>query len=130
MLRAEYCNQQEIISLFEPAYPSEKALKTVISSDEPRRRKRLRYAFGLPGYWLQPNLAQQLLTRINCLETFPLQLGRGFPMIMTSGIDSLLNMHYYQIGAEVIMPPLALALNDPETSLTRSGPNNFGKGNI
>ena len=78
-----------------------------------RRSKRLRYAFGLPGYWLQPSMLNNS-SKINCLESLPLQLGRGFPMIMTSGIDSLLNMHYYQIGGEVMMPPIALALNDPK----------------
>ena len=72
-------------------------------------------------------MAQRLLTIIKRLETLPLNLGRGFPQISTHGIDALLNLHYQQIGAEVVMPPLALALNDPVTSLTRNGPDRFAE---
>lgn len=127
MLRAEFSNQQEMISLFEPAYPSENALHAIVNSDDVRQSKQLRCSFGLPGYWLQPAMAQRLLTIIKRLETLPLHLGRGFPEISTHGIDALLNLHYQQIGAEVVMPPLALALNDPVTSLTRNGPHQFSE---
>ena len=130
MLRAEFSHKQEMISLFEPAYPSENALHEIVNSDEARQRKRLRNAFGLPGYWINPEIAQVLLNRIKRLETLPLHLGRGFPEISTHGIDSLLYLHYQQIKAEVIVPPLALALNDQLTSLTKNGPDEFGIPNI
>ena len=126
MLRAELSQKQEMISLFEPAYPSENDLRAIVNSGEARQSKRLRYAFGLPGYWIQPNIAKTLLNKIKRLETLPLHLGRGFPDISTSGIDSLLNLHYQQIEAEVVIPPLALTLNNPLTSLTRMKPNQFG----
>ena len=45
MLRAEFSDQQEMISLFEPAYPSEQGLKAIVNTTEPRHRKRLRYCF-------------------------------------------------------------------------------------
>ena len=67
---------------------------------------------------------------IKCLEVLPLHLGRGFPEISTNGIDALLNLHYRNIGAEVVVPPLALALNDPSTSLTKFSPNEFGERSI
>ena len=117
MLRAEFSKQQEMISLFEPAYPSEKELQAIVNSKEIRRRKRLRYSFGLPGYWIEPVMAH-LLNTIKRLEAVPLDLGRGFPPITTSGIDSLLNFHYRRFNAEIIIPPLALALNNQNTSLT------------
>lgn len=126
MLRSEFSNEQEIISLFEPAYPSEDNIRKIINSDDRRKKKRLRNSFGLPGYWLEPKMARQLLNRIKKLETLPLELGRGFPKIKTNGIDGLLNLHYHQLSAELVMPPLALALNNPITSLTKSGPSNFG----
>ena len=126
MLRAEFCKNQEIISLFEPAYPSEEGLQTILNSKVDRQFKRLRYAFGLPGYWLHPEKAKQLLATIKCLETKKLKLGRGFPEITCHGIDALLNLHYQKIKAEVVMPPIALAVNDPLTSLTRMGPKKFG----
>ena len=59
MLRAEFSNQQEMISLFEPAYPSENVLNAIVNSDETRQLKRLRNAFGLPGYWLTPAMANK-----------------------------------------------------------------------
>ena len=126
MLRAEFSNQQEMISLFEPAYPSESALHAIVNSDDTRLCKRLHHSFGLPGYWIHPDTAEELLNRIEHLETLPLRLGRGFPEITTNGIDALLNMHYQQIEAEVIMPPIALALNNPHTSLTRTKAIQFG----
>ena len=126
MLRAEFSDQQEMISLFEPAYPSENALHSIVNSVDARHCKRLRHTFGLPGYWLQPAIAQLLLNKIKCLETRSLRLGRGFPAIETRGIDALLNLHYQDIRAEVVMPPLVLALNDPNTSLTKTRPYQFG----
>ena len=127
MLRVKISNEQEIISLFEPPYPTESALRKIVNSDETRRSKLLRYTFGLPGYWLHPDTAKELLLRIKTLETLPLQLGRGFPEISTHGIDGLLNLHYQQIKAEVVVPPLALALNDQLTSLSRNSPTQFGE---
>lgn len=127
VLRAQFSQQQEMISLFEPAYPSENELHAIVNNDDTRKIKRLRNAFGLPGYWLHPAMARRLLNTIARLETLPLRLGRGFPEISTRGIDALLNLHYQQIGAEVMMPPLALALNNQFTSLTRDGTKNFGE---
>ena len=126
MLRAEFSNEQEMVSLFEPAYPSEKALHKIVNSRDTRNSKRLRHAFGLPGYFLRPEIAELLLERIKRLEALPLTLGRGFPPIKASGIDGLLNLHYQQIQAKVVVPPLALAINNPITSLTRYSPNQFG----
>ena len=53
VLRAEFCHRQEMISLFEPAYPSERRLHEIVNSEEARKSKRLRYCFGLPGYWIE-----------------------------------------------------------------------------
>ena len=127
MLRAEFSQRQEIVSLFEPAYPPENALKTIVNSNDTKKSKRLRHSFGLPGYWLQPSMAEHLLNKIKRLESLPLHLGRGFPAMMTLGIDGMLNLHYHNIGAEVVIPPLALTLNNPHTSLTRHESNQFGK---
>ena len=79
MLRAEFSEGEEMISLFEPAYPNQNALHTIVNSDDKRVRKKLRYTFGLPGYWVQPAMARLLLNKIEKLETLSLKLGRGFP---------------------------------------------------
>ena len=97
MIRAEFSKNQEIISLFEPAYPNKKALQMMLNNSDTRKIKRLRNAFGLPGYWMSPVMAQRLLTTIQCLESLPLILGRGFPEIKIHGIDGLLNLHYHNL---------------------------------
>ena len=74
--------------------------------------------------------AKVLLTKVECLESLPLQLGRGFPEISTLGIDALLNFHYEDITASVITPPIALALNNPDTSLTRNRNQQFSENDI
>ena len=57
-----------MISLFEPAYPCENALKSILNSKEARQRKN----YDTPsdtGYWIHPDKAPQLLTTIKCLES-------------------------------------------------------------
>ena len=125
-MRAEFSSQEEMISLFEPAYPSENTLRSIVNSDERRQSKRLRNAFGLPGYWIQPTMAQQLLNTIGRLETLELELGRGFEYFYTWN-RLIINLHYKDFGAKVVIPPLALALNNPLTSLTRNRPKKFDK---
>ena len=92
-----------------------------------KKLKKLIYTFGLPGYWINPVMARILLDKIEHLESLPLSLGRGFPEIKTRGIDAQLNLHYRNIGAQIVIPPLALALNNPLTSLTRTSPEQFGE---
>ena len=125
VLRAEFNQKQEMISLFEPAHPSESELRSILNSREIRKSRQLYNAFGLPGYWLHPAMANHLLSQIRRLESLPLKLGRGLPNISCLGIDALLNLIYKEIGASVIIPPLAVALNDPLTSLTRNTPKEF-----
>ena len=74
VLRAEFCHRQEMISLFEPAYPSERRLHEIVNSEEARKSKRLRYCFGLPGYWMKPTMALSLMTKIERLEALQLRM--------------------------------------------------------
>ena len=127
MLHAELFENQEFISLFEPAYPNIGRLKKIVNSKEPRKLKRLRSAFGLPAYWLTPKMAENLLKSIGRLEVVPIELKRGFPTCLSSGIDGLLNNHYWNLEAQVVIPPLALALNNRDESLTRKKVLNFGE---
>ena len=52
------------------------------------------------------------------LQTEMNQMTRGIPEHALLTLDGMLNNRYKNINA-MIMPPLALALNDPKTSLTR-----------
>lgn len=127
MLHAELFEDQEFISLFEPAYPNIGRLIKIVNSKEPRKLRRLRSAFGLPAYWLTPQMGRNLLKNIGRLEVLPIELKRGFPRCLSSGIDGLLNNHYWNLKAEVVIPPLALALNNEHESLTRKKVLNFGE---
>ena len=46
-------------------------------------------------------------------------MGRGIPTHFSETLDGILNIHYERIGAKIIFPPLALALNNQNESLTR-----------
>ena len=127
MLHAELFENQEFISLFEPAYPDIGRLKNIVNSKEPRKLRRLRSAFGLPAYWLTPKMAKNLIKSIERLEVLPIELKRGFPTCQSSGIDGLLNIHYWSLEAAIVMPPLALAINNTHESLTRQKELNFGE---
>ena len=118
--------QQEMISLFEPAYPSEKALQTIVNSNESRQSKRLRMPLACLATGLQPKMAEQLLKRIKRLETMPLNLGRGFPEILTNGIDGLLNLHYQQIKARSCNATPGTSSKQSTNIINKDGPNQFG----
>jgi hypothetical protein len=53
-------------------------------------------------------------------------LERGFPKYKTEGIDGNLNLYYEKINAEIIIPPVALALNNRLDSLTNNTYQQFG----
>lgn len=127
MLHAELFENQEFISLFEPAYPDISRLKNIVNSKEPRKLRRLRSAFGLPAYCLTPKMAENLLKSVGRLEVVPIELKRGFPTCLSSGIDGLLNNHYWDLKAAIVIPPLALAINNTHKSLTRQKELNFAE---
>ena len=55
-----------------------------------------------------------------------IRMGRGIPIHYSETLDGLLNNQYENIDANIIFPPLALALNDQNSSLTRKkNPQNF-----
>ena len=86
MLRAKFSHEQEIISLFEPAYPSENDIHAIVNSDDIRQIKRLIHAFGLPGYWLdQPQ--QRYFSQKLSIGILTVAIGTWIPEISTLGID-------------------------------------------
>ena len=46
-------------------------------------------------------------------------MGRGIPIHFSETLDGTLNNQYEEMEAEIIFPPLALALNNQDESLTR-----------
>ena len=119
LLQAEIQPGLGLISLFEPAYPKEAELTQLVNSTAERRICKLKRCFGLPAYRITPETAKHLLRELKPLTSETITMGRGIPNHFSETLDGALNMQYESIGAEIMFPPLALALNDQHKSLTR-----------
>lgn len=119
LLQAEFEPGLGLISLFEPAYPKEEELTRLVNSRKERHICKLKRCFGLPAYRITPKMAKRLLEKLNPLVSEAIPMGRGIPTHFSETLDGVLNNQYEKIGAEVVFPPLALALNNQSESLTR-----------
>lgn len=118
----------EAIRLFEPAFPRLDEIRRLLSPGRQLQLERLKHAFGLPAYLISPEGAEKLLASVPPLATTTCTMPRGIPTTETVTLDGMLNLHYPGINAWVMNPPLAVALNDPKSSLTlaRPSPLDFG----
>ena len=119
LLQAEFEPGMELISLFEPAYPDEFAITRLVNCKTERKMGKLKRCFGLPAYRITPNTAEHLLKRLNPLVSEEIRMGRGIPTHFSETLDGALNNQYETIGAKITFPPLAIALNCQDESLTR-----------
>ena len=119
LLQAEILTGLGVISLFEPAYPQEEELKRIVNYTTERSICNLKRCFGLPAYRITPSAAKYLLKKLNPLVNEPIIMGRGIPTHYSETLDGALNNQYENIGAKIVFPPLALALNNQNESLTR-----------
>jgi glycosyl transferase family 25 len=121
VLRSVDASGSETTSLFEPAYPNLDQIHRIINPPFPlgRQIKRLKNGFGLPAYLISSECARQLLNLVPPLQTRRITVSRGIPVVDALTLDGLLNSIYSRIGAYVVDPPLAIAINDPTTSLTQ-----------
>ena len=122
LLQAELSPGLEMISLFEPIYPELEQIKAIINSNRERHLCHLNRCFGLPAYWINPQIAHELLDACMPLQAEQNKMTRGIPEHVLVTLDGMLTNRYKSINAKVIIPPLAIALNDQETSLTRRKP--------
>ena len=119
LLQAELQPGLGLISLFEPAYPKETELTQLVNSPTEKRMCKLKRCFGLPAYRITPKTSEYLLKQLSPLTSEVITMGRGIPTHFSETLDGILNNQYEKIGAEIIFPPLALALNNQNESLTR-----------
>lgn len=119
VLQAEFSPGLEIISLFEPMYPKLKQIEGIINSDRERHLCNLNRCFGLPTYWINPCIAHELLDACMPLQVEKNGMTRGIPEHVLLTLDGMLNNRYKSINAKVTIPPLAMALNNQQSSLTR-----------
>tara|TARA_B100000674_G_C37917876_1_gene951845 strand:- start:723 stop:1475 length:753 start_codon:yes stop_codon:yes gene_type:complete len=119
LLQAELSPGLETISLFEPIYPELEQIKGIINSNRERYLCHLNQCFGLPAYWINPQIAHGLLDTCMPLQTEQNKMTRGIPEHVLVTLDGMLTNRYKTINAKITVPPLALALNNQQTSLTR-----------
>ena len=119
LLHAELSPGLDMISLFEPIYPGLEELEEIINSERERNLCILKRCFGLPAYLISPQIACELLAACMPLQTEINRMTRGIPEHMLVTLDGMLTNRYEKIKAKVTIPPLALALNNQATSLTK-----------
>ena len=119
VLQAQLSPGLEMISLFEPIYPELEEIKDILGTNRERRLCKLKLCFGLPAYWINPEIANILLKTCMPLRVESNAMTRGIPKHILVTLDGMLTKHYKNIGAKIIIPPLALALNNQQTSLTK-----------
>ena len=122
LLQAELSPGLEMISLFEPIYPELEHIKAIINSNRERHLCHLNRCFGLPAYLINPQVAHELLNTCMPLQVEQNAMIRGIPKHVLVTLDGMLTNRYKSINAKVTIPPLALALNNQQTSLTRRQP--------
>ena len=119
LLQAELLPGLEMISLFEPIYPRLEQIKAIINSNRERHLCKLNQCFGLPAYWINPQIAKALLNACMPLQAEKNKMTRGIPEHLLLTLDGMLTNRYKNMNAKITIPPLALALNDQKTSLTK-----------
>ena len=119
VLHAELTPGLEMIGLFEPIYPKQKQIKEIINNGRDRNLCKLKMCFGLPAYRINPQIAQELIQTCRPLKVEENKMTRGIPEHILVTLDGILCNRYKDINAKVTIPPLALSLNDQQTSLTR-----------
>ena len=120
VLYAELAPKLEMISLFEPIYPTLEQLKELVDSNRERNLCNLTLCFGLPAYWISPQIARELMNKCKPFKLEVNKMTRGIPEHTLITLDGMLTNRYKDINAKITIPPLALALNDQQTSLTNS----------
>lgn len=126
LLHAEISPGLEVISLFEPAYPEINQIRKIINTSTTRRLCHLKRCFGLPAYLINPKAAKKLIAACKPLQAEKNGMTRGIPEHYLTTLDGMLTNRYEEIEAKIVTPPLAVALNNQATSLTRhKTPQNF-----
>ena len=120
LLNAELSTGLTMISLFDPIYPGLKQIQSIINSERKRTVCNLNQCFGLPAYWINPKIAKELIRACKPLQTEKDKMARGIPEHTFITLDGMLINRYRSINAKVTIPPLAIALNIQDTSLTKS----------
>lgn len=106
----------DMSGLFTVKHPTAAQLARFVRSRNASSLFRLRHAFGISGYAISPAGARKLLARCFPMDNRMIEFkaaGNRFPAF---SIDCMMNTVYRDIAAWAFVGPLALPLNDWETS--------------
>ena len=112
VLYAELAPKLDMISLFEPIYPTLEQLKELVNTNRERNLCNLTLCFGLPAYLINPKMARELMNKCMPFKLEVNKMTRGIPEHTLITLDGMLTNRYKEINAKITIPPLALALND------------------
>ena len=100
LLHAELSKGLNIISLFEPIYPELIQVQAIINSETERNLCNLNQCFGLPAYWINPKIAQELLNACMPLRAEKNKMTRGIPEHELVTLDGMLMNRYKKLMPE------------------------------
>ena len=106
----------DMSGLFTVKHPSATQLQRFVRSRNPAHPFRLRHAFGISAYAISPVGARKLLARCFPMDNRMIEFKAARNRFRAFSIDSMMNAAYRDIDAYAFVGPLALPLNDWETS--------------
>ena len=106
----------DMSGLFTVKHPNASQLERFVRSREPAAPFRLRHAFGISGYAISPVGARKLLARCFPMDNRMIEFKAAQNRFRAFSLDCMMNEVYRDIEAFAFVGPLALPLNDWETS--------------
>lgn len=106
----------DMSGLFTVKHPNAGQLARFVRSRDPAQPFRLRHAFGISAYAISPAGARKLLVRCFPMDNRIIEFKAAQNRFAAFSIDCMMNVVYRNIEAYAFVGPLALPLNDWETS--------------
>lgn len=106
----------DMSGLFAEKHPKAEQLERFARSREPTALFRLRHAFGISGYAVSPAGAKKLLATCLPMDNRMLVFKAANNRFPVFSIDGMMNAFYREMEAYAFVGPLALPLNDWQSS--------------
>jgi GR25 family glycosyltransferase involved in LPS biosynthesis len=106
----------DMSGLFTAKHPKAAQLRKFVGSRNPAHLFRLRHAFGISAYAISPSGARKLIARCFPMDNRVIEFKAAQNRFAAFSIDGLMNAVYRDIDAYAFVGPLALPLNDWESS--------------
>jgi glycosyl transferase family 25 len=106
----------DMSGLFTIKHPKPAQLAAFVRSIDPANLFRLRHAFGISAYAISPAGARKLLARCFPMDNRMIEFKATNHRFNAFSLDGMMNVVYRAIAAYAFVGPLALPLNDWQTS--------------